>query len=296
MLGTASAHRFSLAARRPVLRSKEAPCPNYPAPNYKSDTVKHINSITHEGKVLVFATDSAGRVWYTVKQDGFGQQPQNRTLRYQGGKTSKNCHFQNRTTTLRSLRNNWSKNTYPQNPTQFLLRSRYRTTASTALAPVQLVSALGHVYVFRQSKENTLLVDRYVLDGMTNTLNRAFEVRYKRSRQKYVPNAAGAGTASGGGSPWTPSTSTIPMAPLRGPTTELCLVNGLQDGWFSVVFVPTSEPDVYRWHIFAFNRTAQKIELTTLRASEEGLFDIKDYTLFEQSDGNTDVAAYSWDY
>lgn len=40
-------------------------------PNYKSDTVKHINSITHEGKVLVLATDSAGRVWYAVKQDGF---------------------------------------------------------------------------------------------------------------------------------------------------------------------------------------------------------------------------------
>jgi len=34
------------------------------------------------------------------------------------------------------------------------------------------------------------------------------------------------------------------------PTTELCLVNNLHKGWFSVVW-PTIENDVYRWHIFA---------------------------------------------
>ena len=31
----------------------------------------HFNSITHEGKVVVVATDSDGNIWYTVKQDGF---------------------------------------------------------------------------------------------------------------------------------------------------------------------------------------------------------------------------------
>ncbi|PSM32026.1 LamG domain-containing protein [Haliangium sp. UPWRP_2] len=257
-------------------------------PNYKSDTVKHINSITHEGKVLVFATDSAGRVWYTVKQDGFEDSSLKQNTTLSGWENLKELPFSEQNDDPSVLNKQLVENTYQQNPGQYLLRSRYRTTFSTALAPVQLVSALGHVYVFRQSPAGTLLVDRYVLDGMTNTLNLAFEVRYKRSRQKYVPNAAAAGTASAGTSPLdTLDFYDSDGTPFIAPTTELCLVNGLQNGWFSVVFVPTSEPDVYRWHIFAFNHATGKIELTTLRASEEGLFDIKDYTLFEQSDGNT---------
>ncbi|HNN94963.1 MAG TPA: LamG domain-containing protein, partial [Pseudomonadota bacterium] len=257
-------------------------------PNYKSDTVKHINSITHEGKVLVFATDSAGRVWYTVKQDGFEDSSLKQNTTLSGWENLKELPFSEQNDDPSVLNKQSVENTYQQNPGQYLLRSRYRTTFSTALAPVQLVSALGHVYVFRQSPAGTLLVDRYVLDGMTNTLNLAFEVRYKRSRQKYVPNAAAAGTASAGTSPLdTLDFYDSDGTPFIAPTTELCLVNGLQNGWFSVVFVPTSEPDVYRWHIFAFNHATGKIELTTLRASEEGLFDIKDYTLFEQSDGNT---------
>jgi hypothetical protein len=67
------------------------------------------------------------------------------------------------------------------------------------------------------------------------------------------------------------------------PTTELCLINNLHKGWFSVVLVPTVENDVYRWHIFAYNSQTQKVELTTIRASEEGLFDVQDYTVFEES-------------
>ncbi|MFM6900410.1 MAG: hypothetical protein ACKPKF_25185, partial [Microcystis panniformis] len=46
---------------------------------------------------------------------------------------------------------------------------------------------------------------------------------------------------------------------------------------------PTIENDVYRWHIFAYNSQTKKVELTTIRASEEGLFEVKDYTVFEES-------------
>ena len=35
------------------------------------DKIQHLNSITHEGKVVVFATDADGKIFYTVKQDGF---------------------------------------------------------------------------------------------------------------------------------------------------------------------------------------------------------------------------------
>jgi hypothetical protein len=60
-------------------------------------------------------------------------------------------------------------------------------------------------------------------------------------------------------------------------------VKNLHAGWFSVVLVPTMEHDVYRWHIFAYNSQNQKVELTTIRASEEGLFTVKDYTVFDAS-------------
>lgn len=37
-----------------------------------------------------------------------------------------------------------------------------------------------------------------------------------------------------------------------------------------------------RWHIFAYNTSTTQVELTTLRASEEGLFAVKDYNVFEE--------------
>ncbi len=35
------------------------------------ENLSHINTISHDGKVLLFGTDNEGIVWYTVKQSGF---------------------------------------------------------------------------------------------------------------------------------------------------------------------------------------------------------------------------------
>ncbi|EPF24514.1 hypothetical protein [Microcystis aeruginosa] len=35
------------------------------------DKLQHISTITHENKIVVFATDAEGKISYTVKQDGF---------------------------------------------------------------------------------------------------------------------------------------------------------------------------------------------------------------------------------
>ena len=37
----------------------------------QKEKLQHINSIAHEGKVVVFGTDADGKISYTVKQDGF---------------------------------------------------------------------------------------------------------------------------------------------------------------------------------------------------------------------------------
>ena len=50
----------------------------------RRDDLCHVNSVTHEGKVVVVATDKKGKLWYIVKQDGFEdsyltQNPEERT-------------------------------------------------------------------------------------------------------------------------------------------------------------------------------------------------------------------------
>lgn len=266
-----------------------------------SPPIMHINSITHEGKVVGFGTDASGAVWYSVKQDGFEDSSLKQTTLIPGWENAQLLPFSNQDDDPSVLAKEAAELTYPNDPAKYLLRSRYKTQNDTAIAPVQLVSALGYIYVFRQSKRDTLLVDRYVLDGMNNKLNRALEVRFKRSKQKFASFDEIGGQASigqalalaqkalvGGTGP----TDTLDFcdadgSPFIEPTTELCLVNNLHQGWFSVVIVPTAEPDVHRWHIMAYNRATAKVELTTLRSSEQGLFEITDYTLFEQSDSGT---------
>ncbi|WP_026794450.1 MULTISPECIES: LamG domain-containing protein [Planktothrix] len=245
--------------------------------------LQHINSITHEGKVLVFATDATGKISYTVKQDGFEDSylntpPDQRT----GWESWKSLELPNETDDKSVIDQETAKLTHQKDTSNFILRSRYKTDNQTAVAPVQAISALGHIYVFRQSKSNTLLVDRFVLDGMTNKLNRKLEVRFKRSKEKHTPTKN-----MNKGSNGLVNIDTLDFRDANGnffyePTTELCLINNLHKGWFSIVLVPTIENDVHRWHIFAYNSQTQKVELTTIRTSEEGLFEVKDYTVFEE--------------
>ncbi|MGB8686522.1 MAG: LamG-like jellyroll fold domain-containing protein [Microcoleus sp.] len=253
----------------------------------QKEKLQHINTISHEGKVVVVATDTDGKIWYTIKQDGFEDSylntpPEQRT----GWEGWQQLELPNEDDDQSVIDQETAELTDVTNSSSFVLRSRYKTFDQTAVTPVQLVSASGHVYIFRQSKSNTLLCDRFVLDGMTNKLNRKLEVRFKRSRQKHEASKNMKKGASG-----LTNIDTLDFRDVNGnffyePSTELSLVNNLQSGWFSVVLVPTIENDVYRWHIFAYNSQTKKVELTTLLMSEEGLFDVQDYTVFEESNDN----------
>ncbi|AOY79104.1 LamG domain-containing protein [Moorena producens JHB] len=253
--------------------------------------VQFVNTIAHEGKVVVVATDTDGKIWYTIKQDGFEDSYLNTPEDERTGwEEFLELEFPNETQNDQSVIDKEAAElTHQDDTSTFILRTRYRTQNESAAFPVQLVSATGHLYVFRQSKAdsrettpNTLLVDRFVLDGMTNQLVRKLDVRFKRSRQKYQPIASMKKNANGG-------LSNIDSFDFRDadgksfyePTTELTVIDNLHKGWFSVVLLPTNEHDNYRWHIFAYNSQTQKVELTSIRASVEGLFDVKDYTVLE---------------
>jgi len=245
---------------------------------------QHISSVTHESKVIVFVTDSDGNISYIVKQDGFEDSYLNTPVEIRNGwEKWQNLEFPNETDDVSVVEKEKAENTYQSDTAKFVLKSRYNTQNETAVAPVQLVSAQGCLYMFRQSKANTLLVDRFVFDSMTNKLNRKLEVRFKRSKRKFTPIKNMRKTANG-----LVNVDSLDFRDANGnffyeATTELNTINNLKNGWFSVVIVPTIESDVYRWHIFAYNSQTLKVELTTLRASEEGLFELKDYTVFEPS-------------
>lgn len=248
----------------------------------KQEKLQHLNSIAHEGKVLLLATHADGKIWYTVKQDGFEDSYLNTPADQRTGwENWQLLELPDEVDDPSVVDKEKAELTYQQDNSKFILRSRYKTREESAIAPVQLVSAGGHLYVFRQSKSNTLLVDRFVLDGMTNQLSRKLEVRFKRSRQKHKPTEEMKMGATG-----LQNVDSVDYRDADGnffyePTTELTLIDNLKNGWFSVVQVLTNEHEKYRWHIFAYNSQTQQIELTTIRTSDEGLFDVKDYVVLE---------------
>ncbi len=128
-----------------------------------AQNLQHANSITHEGKIVVLATDSEGKISYTVKQDGFEDSYLNTPAEQRTGwENWQTLEFADEADDQSVIEKEKAELTHQQNPSQYLLKSLYKTENITAVAPVQAISALGHIYVFRQSKSNTLLVDRFI--------------------------------------------------------------------------------------------------------------------------------------
>ncbi|PSM30992.1 hypothetical protein BVG81_007690, partial [Haliangium sp. UPWRP_2] len=254
------------------------------------DQIQHINSIAHAGKIIIIATCDDGSLHYTVRQDGFEQSCLNATGSLSGWESWKMLPLPDDATGDPSVAEREQASltlpkSSPNVAPEYVTRSRYQTRYRSAAFPVQLISTQEYLYVFRQSLDNTLLVDRFVLDGITNELKPKIEVRYRRSKQKYSSQGAMKRKASG-----IQNLDTLDFTDVAGnyfyePSIELCFIKNLSEGRFAVVQVPTSEHDRYRWHLFAYQVdpvTQQgQLELVTVRTSEEGLFDVKDSTVFD---------------
>lgn len=234
------------------------------------ENVNMINCITHEGKIILFSNGENGQIRYAVKQEGY----ENNDLKpnNQGWEDWSILEFPNEIPDTSVEEREKANSTYKNDSNRYISRSIYKTIDLTAPVPVQIVSGLGYLYVFRQSKEGILLVDRFVLDRMENKLVRKLDLRYKRSRQKFKP------LNESDSLDFLDSNN----LPFFEPTTELSFINYLECGWFSVVLIPTEEHDKYRWHFFAYNKHTKHLELTTIRASDDGLFDLKDYQYVER--------------
>lgn len=135
--------------------------------------------------------------------------------------------------------------------------------------PFRILSDNLHIYIFRQSVNGTLYVDRFVFDALTHELKLNWETRYRRSGKLDVPA--------------TPKDTLgykdMENQPFIEPTTELTLVKNLKDGWFSVLLLPSAVPGEGWWQIFAYNAVTEKVDAFTICRSQDGLFDLTDFSV-----------------
>ena len=252
----------------------------------RTGTVTHVASLSHEGKVIIVATvegDAGRSLEYTVRQDGFEDSALARSAQA-GPRTG---WEELKTLALPAERDDPSvlgreaKTLRDPAHGTYLMRSHYDTAQATADAAVQLVSHDGHVYVFRQSTSHQLLVDRFVLDGMTNTLTPKLEVRYKRSRQRYAPaedmKIGGTGKEQRLDGADSFDFRDVEGKPFFEPTMVVCerFVGSVDLGRFAVIVTPTAEPGTFRWH-FAWPSGASTMTLLSIRSGVTQIFDVTD--------------------
>ena len=237
--------------------------------------IRHITALTHDGKVLAFGTTAEGRIVYSVKRGGFEDAALRPGAEPFGFEDWKELRLGESAADASVASDDRINNSTSAGFS--LLRSVYGAGAevtTTIDAPVQAVSALGHVCVFRHAPTGKLLVSRFVLDALANELVPRLEVRYRRSGERLAPEES----ATAGGATF----DNLDYRDIDGksfyePALELGCVWTPGNGWFAPVFVPTFEGDRFRWHIFFFDAAAQKLALHTIGASRSAFFDLKDH-------------------
>lgn len=243
--------------------------------------IRHVNTIAHDGKVLVLGTAADGTLHYTVKRSGFED-----TALAEGGEMFgfepwKALRLGESVVDPSVVAREQATTADPQG--NLLLRSVYGNAdevTRSADAPVQLVSAAGHVYVLRQSQSSgRILVNRFVLDGLENELVPKLEVRFRRSKQRFVPHER-AKSKSGS------SFDNLDYRDMDGnsffePAMELGFAGAVKNGWFSAVLVPTAEGDRFRWHIFVQDPGEDRVVVYTVGSGPDGSFDVRDDLVVE---------------
>jgi hypothetical protein len=253
--------------------------------------LQHITSVQHQGLVFLFGIDTNRDLYYTVRRAP-APPTQTATETTDTDQDEDEAPVTPMPPASSVAWREWVQLPLPADDPDFSVirreqeegtaewvRSQYNTARRTALAPIQVLSDGDQLFVFRQSTENTLFVDRFLLDGGTERLVPKLEVRFKRSRQRFAPAQP---QGFGGNQSFdTPDFRDFSGNFFFEPTQEIRLAQNLTQGWFSVVLTTTTEHDVSRWHIFAHNRETNRIELFSIRRSAEKLFDLRDYTTEE---------------
>ena len=227
-------------------------------------------SVVHRGRVILFARQAGqttASLYYNIRLDTFDD------LNYQQDWSG------------------WRELALDEVDNQELLRvtgmdlitvSPTATTADPADAAFRVAADPRLVYLFRQSGDGTLYVNRLVMveepmqpdlmeqeeadEGRVQTTYRLdflWEVRYRRSGKKDTP---------------ADDQDTLGNRDMDGrifyePTLALTEVVGVADGHFAVVLAPTAAVDTGRWHFFVREAAGTKVTAYSYAQAAGGLFD-----------------------
>lgn len=224
--------------------------------------IKHVETLTHQGNVVVIYVDDIGDFYYTI-------------LDLQNADSNDDQSW----TSPAILPNTQAVEGVKVRPFGMsLIQVDEPIAGGVALVPFKVLSDQKYIYLFRQSSKNQLYVDRFLLveaveEEDSDTLNqnkvlvRKWEVRFKYSGLKDVPfNKKDFQDYVG------PDDE-----PFLEPTIEITYLNNIQYGRFDVILTPTDVPNQLCWHIFAINRdenNKDSIEIFSVRQDDEGLFDL----------------------
>lgn len=132
-------------------------------------------------------------------------------------------------------------------------------------APFDVLSDGTWIYVFRQSLDRSIYVNRFAYDETTGRLEPAWDVRFRRSRKADIP---------------LDRRDTLGSMDMNGDrfieaTIDLDFVD-VVSGRFSVVLMPTELAGVARWQFFVVNSGTSRLESWSIARSSNGLFDLTD--------------------
>ncbi len=260
-----------------------------------SGKILHLNAITHDGKVVFFGVDPDGVIWYSVKRSGFEDTSLTDASDPFGFDAWKQLILGVSVADPSVAADELANLTDGQG--KHLVRSCFddgtwvHELVKTVQAPVQLVSAFGYIYVFRQAFTNRqILVSRFVLDGMKNELVPRLEVRFRRSKQRFKAEAPAGTDASALARADSLDFRDMAGNPFYEPTTCLSFVAPTASGWFTVAWVP-NDGGRGRWHIVAHDPAIGKLALYSVAATEGGLFDVKDQLIAARTGDETTFRA-----
>lgn len=255
-----------------------------------TQSIQQIASLTHDGKVLLFGITTGSAIYYSVKRSGFEDTALNQEADPFGFEDWRPLRLGDAVSDASVIAD--EQRNLTDSRSAAILRSVYGNSSQVMLgSSVQVVSAMSWVYVFRTTvTDGKLLVSRFVLDGMTNQLLPKLDVRYRRSQQRLLPQQSATSTSG-------TNFDNLDYRDINGnsffePAVELSFIGAIQNGWYSVVLTPTSESDRQRWHVFAYDSTAQKVVLYSVGCGPDGLFDAKDYLYCTRDPSNPEHSIY----
>lgn len=249
---------------------------------FSNDTYQFVTSVTHQGKIITFATNQINgsdpqTIEYRIlslKQDDANTKNINEAIDQEGWGAVQTLAFPTQVRqggmSLLTIKN---ESTSPAGVIPPIVSEQPILTANSEF---QIISDDKTLFFFRQSTSGTLLVDQFIMtidpDTSTNNgsgdlafvLKPKWEVRFRRSGNKDIPESQKDG----------PGFKSMDGQPFVEPTLDLSMVSDIVHGRFTVSLAPSIVMGESMWHIFYYNNSNQRLELCSIPKTTDNPFDL----------------------